>query len=81
MLDERKIFINKLSAALSQCTLDNMVVEGGDFNCTINPDLDRNHDEPHTSSAEIKKKKVIDYHDFVDLWRDHFLGVKQYTWL
>ncbi len=77
---ERKIFFKKLSDALSQCPQDNIVVIGGDFNCTINPDLDRNHDEPHPSSAEILKN-VIDYHDFVDLWRDSFPGVKQYTWL
>ncbi len=35
------------------------MVVGGDFNCTINPDLDRNHDEPHPSSAEILKMLLI----------------------
>lgn len=56
------------------------MVVGGDFNCTVNPDLDRNHDEPHLGSAEVLKN-VIGYHDFVDIWRDSFPGVKQYTWL
>ncbi len=32
---ERKIFFKKLSDALSQCPQDNIVVVGGDFNCTI----------------------------------------------
>jgi len=38
------------------------------LDCTVNPDLDRNHDEPHSSSAEALKN-VIGYHDLVDIWR------------
>jgi len=77
---ERVIFFGKLSDALLQCPQDNVVVMGGDFNCTINAFLDRNHDEPHPVSAGILKN-LIDYHDCVDLWRVAFPGVRQYTWL
>lgn len=77
---ERVVFFGKLSDALLQCPQDNIVVMGGDFNCTINQFLDRNHDEPHPLSAGILNN-LIDYHDFVDVWREAFPGVKQYTWL
>lgn len=77
---ERIIFFRILSNALAQCPLGNIIVLGGDFNCTVNPDLDRNHDEPHPSSAKILKKLINDF-NLVDLWREAFPGVKQYTWL
>lgn len=71
---ERVVFFGKLSDALLQCPQDNIVVMGGDFNCTINQFLDRNHDEPHPLSAGILNN-LIDYHDFVDVWRELFLGL------
>lgn len=77
---ERIEFFEILSDALSQCPHGNILVLGGDFNCTVNPDLDRNHDEPHPSSAESLRKLIND-HNLVDLWREAFPGVKQYTWL
>ncbi len=48
--------ICKLSDALLQCPQVNVVFMQGDFNCTINSVLDRNHDEPHPLSAGILKK-------------------------
>lgn len=77
---ERILFFKTLSHALSQCPQGNILVLGGDFNCTVNPDLDRNHDEPHPPSAESLKKLLHD-HNLVDLWREAFPGVRQYTWL
>lgn len=59
-------FKKKLSDALSHCPRDNIVILGGDFNCTLNQQLDRNHNEPHPSSAK-SLKSVIDYYNLVDL--------------
>lgn len=42
--------------------------------------LDRNHEEPHSPSANVLNKLII-YHDFVDVWREAFPNVKQYTWI
>lgn len=53
---ERLLFFKTLSEALLQCPEGNIVVLGGDFNCTVNSCLDRNHEEPHSSSAESLKK-------------------------
>ncbi len=77
---ERISFFKTLSDALLQCPQGNVVVLGGDFNCTVNSYLDRNHDEPHHSSAE-SLKKLINEHNLVDVWREAFPGVRQYTWL
>lgn len=77
---ERISFLKTLSDALLQCPQGNIVVLGGDFNCTINSYLDRNHDEPHHPSAE-SLKKIIKEHNLVDVWRESFPGARQYTWL
>lgn len=42
--------------------------------------LDRNHDEPHPRSASTLKT-LLSYHQLVDVWREHFPKVKQYTWV
>lgn len=76
---EHVLFFGKHSDALLQCPQDNVVM-GVIFNCTINPTLDRNHDEPHPLSDETFKN-LINRHDFIDLWREDFPGVRQYTWL
>ncbi len=48
-----------------QCPQENVVFMQGDFNCTINSVLDRNHNEPHPLSAEILKK-LVNRHDFME---------------
>ncbi len=48
--------------------------------CTVDYSLDRNHEEPHFGSADVFKS-LINRHNLVDLWRDVYPHVKQYTWL
>lgn len=78
--NERISFFEKLSEAVSECSQDKIIVLGGDFNCTLDQAVDRNHEEPHACSDEALRS-VINYHSFTDLWRDCFPGVRQYTWL
>lgn len=70
----------KLSEAISDCLQDTIIVLGGDFNCTLDQAVDRNHEEPHPSSAEALRS-LINHHSLIDLWRDSFPGFRQYTWL
>jgi len=77
---DRILFFKKLKTALSDVLQDRMVVLAGDFNCTINHTLDRNHEEPHKQSSE-ELKTVLTYHGLVDVWREAFPQTKQYTWL
>lgn len=43
--NERSVFFGKLSEELLKCPQDNIVIIGGDFNCTVDHKLDRNHEE------------------------------------
>lgn len=77
---ERTFFFDKLNTALSNVQQGRIIVLVGDFNCTLDHTLDRNHEEPHSPSANVLNKLII-YHDFVDVWREAFPNVKQYTWI
>ncbi len=63
-----------------KCSDDKIVVIGGDFNCTVDHNLDRNHEEPCFGSADVFKS-LINRHNLEDLWRDVYPHIKQYTWL
>ncbi len=57
-----------------------LIVLAGDFNCTLSHTLDRNHEEPHSKSAEVLRSLIV-YHDLVDVWRESFPQFRQYTWV
>uniref|UniRef100_A0A8C4X664 exodeoxyribonuclease III n=1 Tax=Erpetoichthys calabaricus TaxID=27687 RepID=A0A8C4X664_ERPCA len=48
-------FFKCLEHTLSECDPDECVFLDGDFNCTLNDALDRNHAEPHLRSARELK--------------------------
>jgi hypothetical protein len=52
---------------------------GGDFNCTENATLDRNHAEPHPASQHALRQLVYS-HSLVDVWRRTHADCRQYTW-
>lgn len=76
---ERVVFLNKLSDILSNCKIEEFMFIGGDFNCTANDTLDRNHKEPHLAS-QYAIRKLIAEHDLCDVWRNLFKEQRQYTW-
>lgn len=51
---------------------------GGDFNC-VERYIDRNHVEPHMASCR-KLIQMIEGNELVDVWRNFYHDVKQYTW-
>jgi len=77
---ERIGFLNSLNTILQSCKNDEYVFLGGDFNCTENDMLDRNHVEPHAASSRALRE-LIETHSLCDLWREFNSHVKQYTWL
>ncbi len=77
---ERVTFFKKLEVAVSVVPQDRITVVAGDFNCTLDHTLDRNHEEPHSHSAD-KLQSLITYHNLIDVWRESFSQVRQYTWL
>ncbi len=52
---------------------------GGDFNCTANASLDRNHPEPHRASMK-SLISLIETNDLCDVWRSFHINQRQYTW-
>lgn len=51
----------------------------GDFNCTDNHALDRNHLEPHPASGRTLCE-VFDANNLCDVWCRRNNKNKQYTW-
>lgn len=56
------------------------IILGGDWNCTLDFTCDRNGEEPHMQSAS-RLASVIENFNFSDVWREHNLSTKQYTWV
>ena len=76
---ERKVFLDKLSDVLNGCATEDFLFLGGDFNCTENEVLDRNHAEPHPASQHALRQLVSAY-GLVDVWRRMHADCRQYTW-
>ena len=75
---DRVAFLNILSDAIEACGDDYMFL-GGDFNCTVDPTLDRNHPEPHPASSH-RIRQLVGTHELSDLWRGFNSDHRQYTW-
>ncbi len=48
---ERVFFLKKLQEAMNNIPRENVIIAAGNFYCTLNHTVDRNHDEPHLYSA------------------------------
>ena len=75
---ERMTFLNLLCDVIQDCT-DDFLFLGGDFNCTENPTLDRNHLEPHPASS-ARLRRLMEGCELKDVWRGFHLNARQYTW-
>lgn len=76
---EKIVFFNKLEEVVADCDSSRMVIVGGDFNCTENFVIDRNHGEPHARSATTLTR-VVQAQELVDIWRTQHPVARQYTW-
>lgn len=65
---ERKRFLEKVNEKLKDFNSSDYVFLGGDFNCTENEILDRNHAEPHPVSQHALQQ-LVRSHGLVDNWR------------
>ncbi len=76
---ERVLFLNKVRDAVENCKPEEYLFIGGDFNCTENDSIDRNHKEPHMESQRVLRQ-IIKEHDLYDIWRVLNKTQWQYTW-
>uniref|UniRef100_A0A3B5R4A8 Reverse transcriptase domain-containing protein n=1 Tax=Xiphophorus maculatus TaxID=8083 RepID=A0A3B5R4A8_XIPMA len=76
---EKRRFFEKIGERLGDCGSEDYVFIGGDFNCTENDVLDRNHAEPHPAAQHVLRQ-LVSSHGLVDVWRRMHAGSRQYTW-
>ncbi len=77
---ERVLFLNLVNTTLKSLNTDDFLVLGGDFNCTENDKVDRNHLEPHVASQKVITQLVQTF-DLCDIWRNMYKKLRQYTWV
>lgn len=80
LYNDRILFFKKLNQVLEKCDPEHFILVGGDFNCTLDFNYDRNHDEPNPQSAR-ELAGVLTKFDLVDIWRNLHNRPKQYTWI
>uniref|UniRef100_A0A3P9LKP2 Reverse transcriptase domain-containing protein n=1 Tax=Oryzias latipes TaxID=8090 RepID=A0A3P9LKP2_ORYLA len=72
-------FFLTLEDFLKNCDPGDVIVMGGDWNCTLDFTLDRTGAEPHFQSSSVLSKIVSDS-SLVDVWRLNNPQTRQYTW-
>lgn len=55
---DRVVFLNVLCDVLKAISSEDHLFLGGDFNSTENPELDRNHKEPHPGSSRRLRQQT-----------------------
>ena len=76
---DRLAVLDVLCDTIRNCSSDEYLFLGGDFNCTENPKLDRNHQEPHPASSR-RFRQLTEAHELSDVWRMFYKSHRQYTW-
>ncbi len=77
---ERLLFLDVLKNVLNNCSSEEYLFVGRDFNCTEKRVLDRNHREPHAASRTGLMKPVETF-ELCDVWRHFYKSQWQYTWV
>lgn len=76
---DRNVFLDTICSNLNKCASEDFLFLGGDFNCTQDHSLDRNHFEPHLASQRALTQ-LVGTHGLVDVWRRTHREERQYTW-
>lgn len=79
---DRESFFSAISNFLDIQTDKNFIL-GGDFNCTLDPDLDHqiaNPSRPRNNLDQRKLRELLIRHDLVDIWRLHHPTSHQATY-
>lgn len=76
---ERLAFLDTLNNVIKNCSSEEYSFIAGDFNCTENAALDRNHREPHAASSS-SLAKIVETSELCDIWRHCHQNQRQHTW-
>lgn len=75
----RVLFFKRLKQTILNIDTEDILIVGGDFNCTVDFNNDRNAAEPHPPSSR-ELAAVLLSGGLLDIWRNLHLNTKQYTW-
>ncbi|KAI4898271.1 hypothetical protein NFI96_030781 [Prochilodus magdalenae] len=75
---ERLAFLDTLHSVVQNSDVNDLLVLGGDFNCTAD-DIDRSHMEPHPASRRRLRELVVE-NELCDVWRTLHVEQRQCTW-
>uniref|UniRef100_A0AAV2KFW0 Endonuclease/exonuclease/phosphatase domain-containing protein n=1 Tax=Knipowitschia caucasica TaxID=637954 RepID=A0AAV2KFW0_KNICA len=77
---QRVLMMDTLCECIRDCTdSGDVLFVAGDWNCTVEPQHDRNHPEPHPASS-LRLRRLLEVHSLEDVWRTLHPGVREYTW-
>ena len=78
---ERVKFINEISSSIIDDQDENTeIIIGGDYNCTMNNELDRYNCTTLRDIGQIDLKLLMERYDLEDIWRRRYPDKKQFSW-
>lgn len=75
---ERVLFLTVLETVLDNCSSDEFLFPGTDFNCTEKPRLDRNNRELYAASRQVVLS-LCETFELCDMWRWFYPAQQQFT--
>ena len=72
-------FCGNLSQRIGDCEFENTLI-GGDFNLTLNPELDRYQSKYNNYKCMYMVHEMMESLQLCDVWRDHNPDTKRYSW-
>jgi exonuclease III len=75
---ERKLFFKQLHTHIDNVDTD--VDIGGDFNCALNPTIDRSNCVSTDDAGNVELKELISKHKMEDIWRRRNPTKREYTY-
>ena len=81
MARQRVKFFIDINNNVLKDDFDCETIMGGDYNCTLNPDIDRiNCTSENNDLGQIDLFRLIQTHELEDFWRRKYPDNREYTW-
>jgi len=79
--DERKLFFNQILDKLKTNGTKDLLILGGDFNCTLCPKIDRAKNTVRDDPGNIELKRILNTFNLEDVWRRRNPNKRSYTYV
>ena len=79
--DERKLFFDQILDILRTNKIKDSLILGGDFNCTLNPQIDRAKNTVRNDPGIVELKRIINTFNLEDVWRRRNPNKRSYTYV